>query len=219
MRRQAVTMETGFPARVGGLRARPLRPDGAIERTTASFGLWPWVLLAEREGMSVERFCRLANIAESALRDPGVRFSQPVCNRVAQLAYAQFGPGAAMQTALLVEAGHFQLLELIARTAPTVRVGIERGCAFFPLLHDGGHLHSEPLAGGRVALHWNPPQSYAVHHGYIELTFAVAIVGIRRETGEADARPDEISFTDPAPESCDLYSQSIAVELPFDMPF
>ena len=198
-------------------RARPRRSDGPIERTTASFGLWPWALLAEREGTSIERFCELAGISQSALRDPGVRFSQPVCNDVAELAYELFGPGAAMQAALLNEAGHFQLLELIVRTAPNIEVGLERGCLFFPLLHDGGHLHCERLAHGRIALCWNPPQSYPVHHGYVELTFAVALVGIRRETGASAASAEEVWFTHPAPDDLELHRRVLGVEPRFGM--
>jgi hypothetical protein len=193
-------------------------PDGRIERTTASFGLWPWVQLALSKGGSVESFCKLAGVAESALRDAGVRFSQPVSNRVAQLAYMRFGPGAAMDAGLLVEAGQFNLLELITRTAPTVTKGLEYGCIFFPLLHDGGHLCYEPLAAGRVALRWDPPQSYDVHYGYVELTFAVALLGIRRETAQPDAVPDEIWFRHEAPYDCALHTRVLGVQPRFGMP-
>jgi hypothetical protein len=199
-------------------RARRTLPDGPIERTTASLGLWPWAQLAVREGLGIARFCALAGIAESALRDPAVRFSQPVSDRVAQLAFARFGPSAAMQAAQLIEAGHFQLLELIARSVPTVKEGLEQGCRFFPLLHDGGHLVFEPLAGGRAALRWEPPQSYAVHHGYIELTFAVALVGIRRETQEPSAAPDEVWFRHAAPDDRAQHARVLGVEPRFGMP-
>src|SRR5262245_48130180 len=85
-------------------KVRAHAPDGRIERTTASFGLWPWVRLAVSQGDTVEHFCELAGIAQSAVRDLGVRFSQPVSNRVAELAYTLFGQGAAMEAGLLVEA-------------------------------------------------------------------------------------------------------------------
>jgi hypothetical protein len=192
-------------------------PDGPIERTTASFGLWPWIQLAVSKGDSVEGFCKLAGIAESALRDLGVRFSQPVTNRVAELAYARFGSGAAMQAGLLVEAGQFNLLELIARSAPSVSDGLEVGCRFFPLLHDGGHLCYEPLAGGRAALRWDPPQSYVVHHGYVELTFAIALLGIRRETGQPDAMPDEVWFRHEDPDDRALHTRVLGLEPHFGM--
>jgi hypothetical protein len=201
----------------GALPAVQVRePDGPIERTTSSLGLWPWVLLAQKNGVSVEQFCERAAVDVSALRDAEVRFAQPVVNRVAEIAYAQFGPGAAMHAALLVEAGHFNLLELIARTAPTVKDGLFQGCRFFPLLHDGGRLRCEPLAGGAVALRWQAPRSYAVHHGYVELTFAVAVLGIYRETAQTALAPDEIGFRHAAPDDRALHARVLGVEPRFD---
>ena len=193
-------------------------PDGPIERTTASLGLWPWVQLALRAGRRIDGFCALAGVDEGALRDPEIRFSQPVCNRVAQLACKRFGPAAAMQAAALIEAGQFQLVELIARSVPTVGDGLEHGCKFFPLLHDGGHLLYEPLAGGRVALRWDPPQSYAVHHGYVELSFAIIVVGIRRETAVQAFAPQEVWFRHAAPDDLAQHASLLGVEPRFGMP-
>src|SRR4051812_16376321 len=84
-------------SRVEGSKGRMRLPDGRIDRTTASFGLWPWVRLAVSKGHDVEHFCELAGIEQSAVRDLGVRHSQPVSNRVAQLAYTWFGSAAAME--------------------------------------------------------------------------------------------------------------------------
>jgi hypothetical protein len=195
-----------------------VRADGRIDRTTASFGLWPWVQLAVSKGDSVEHFCELAGIEQSAVRDLGVRFSQPVSNRVAQLAYTRFGAAAAMEAGLLVKAGQFALLELIVRSTPTVRKGLAYGCFFFPLLHDGGHLCCESLAESRAALRWDPPQSYVVHHGYVELTFAVTILGIRRETARPDAMPDEVWFRHDAPDDLSLHTRVLGIEPHFGMP-
>jgi hypothetical protein len=205
-------------SRVERSRRRVRAQDGHIERTTASFGVWPWVQLAVSKGDSVEHFCKLAGIAESAVRDLGVRFSQPVSNRVAQLAYTRFGTAAAMEAGLLVKAGQFALLELIVRSTPSVSKGLEYGCLFFPLLHDGGHLGYEPLPGGRCALRWDPPQSYTVHHGYVELTFAVTLLGIRRETACPEAMPDEVWFRHQAPEDLSLHTRVLGVEPRFGMP-
>jgi len=207
-----------LPAASRSELSRPRVPDGPIERTTASLGLWPWVQLAVHAGLDVERFCALAGVTESALRDPAVRFSQPATNRVAEVACASFGASAAMQAALLNEAGHFQLLELIARSMANVREGLQEGCRYFPLLHDGGHLSCEALRDGRVALRWDPPQCYSVHHAYVELTFAVALVGIRRETGQPNAAPDEVWFRHAAPDDAQLYRRVLGAEPCFGMP-
>jgi hypothetical protein len=99
-----------------------------------------------------------------------------------------------------------------------VREGLERGCEFFPLLHDGGHLVYELLAGGRVALRWDPPQSYGVHHGYVELNFGVALVGIRRETAREACAAAEVWFRHAAPDDCALHTRVLGVEPRFGMP-
>jgi hypothetical protein len=57
-----------------------------------------------------------------------------------------------------------------------------------------------------------------VHHGYVELTFAVALVGIRRETGMPDAMPDEVWFRHPAPHDLALHTRVLGVEPRFGMP-
>jgi hypothetical protein len=199
-------------------RARVRLPDGPIERTTASLCLWPWVQLALRDGMRIDAFCALAGVSESALRDPAVRFSQPVCDRVAQLVVSRFGPGAPMQAARLIEPGQFQLVELIARSVSTVKDGLEHGCRFFPLLHDGGHLLYEMLAGDRVALRWEPPQSYPVHHAFVELTFAVLVVGVRREAAQPELAPEEVWFRHRAPDDRALHHGVLGVAPRFGMP-
>jgi hypothetical protein len=202
---------------------RVQRPEAAAEpdsarNTTASFGLWPWVELARRSGMSVEEFCDLADVAPTALRDAGMRFSQGVANRVAQLAYDHFGVEAAIAAALTVEAGQFSLLELIARTAATVADGLETGCRFFPLLHSGGTLLHETATDRSHALRWQPPEDFEVHHGYVELTFAVALIGIRRETSNEALFPLEVWFRHEASSQLELHEQVLGPAIRFAMP-
>jgi hypothetical protein len=198
---------------------RPIEEHESAQQATASFGLWPWVELARRNGMPIESFCSLADVEPAALRDPGVRFSQGVANRVAQLAYEHFGPEAAMAAALTVEAGQFNLLELIARSAPTVADGLDTGCRFFPLLHSGGQLTHEIAADGAHALRWSPPADFEVHSGYVALTFAVALLGIRRETGHDELLPREVWFTHAAPGSLELHEQVLGKAVQFARPY
>jgi hypothetical protein len=174
-------------------------PAGLGERTTSSLGVWPWAQLAVKNGMPFESFCALAGVEAPALRDPEVRFSQAEANRVAELAIAQFGPEAPLEAARMIEAGHFNLLELIARSAPTVFAGLEQGCRFFPLLHDGGRMAFEALEAGALALRWYQPFGYTVHHGYVEMAFAVAVLGTRREAGDPGIEPAEVCFRHQAP--------------------
>jgi hypothetical protein len=188
---------------------------GAGARTTSSLGLWPWAQLAVQKLMPIERFCELCGVSVTALRDPEQRFSQAICNRLAALALERFGPGAAFEAALGIPRGHFNLLELIARSAPDVRSGLDQGCRFFALLHDGGRLSCEPQPGDAVALRWRPPTEYDVHHAYVELTFAVAVIGLRRETGHDPLVPVAVRFRHAAPADVGRHVQVLGVRPEF----
>ena len=143
----------------------------------------------------MEGLCSAAGIGPlSELRQPFARWGQGTCNRIAQLVCEQLGSDAAMAAALTVEAGHFQLLELLVRTARTVGDGLRIGCGYFPLLHDGGRLVHERLASGAHSVTWLPPDDLPVHHAFVELTFGVTVLGIRREARYEDAAAAEVSF-------------------------
>jgi hypothetical protein len=172
----------------------PAKVRSADCPTTAGYGLWPWIELVRRNDIDLERLCRYAGVSMSALREPFARWSQTTCNRVAEFAYESIGPDAAMAAARTVEAGHFQLLELLIRSAATVGDGLRIGCSLFPLLHWGGRLAHEQRVNGSRVVTWQPPQEYVVHHGYIELTFGVTVLGIRRETGKAAASASAVTF-------------------------
>lgn len=180
----------------------------AVERaTTASCGLWPWAELARRQGLDLEGFCAKQAIDLTELRQPFARWSQRICNSIAQFACDHVGSDAAMAAALTVEAGHFQLLELLVRTAPTVGDGLRLGCMFFPLLHDGGKLVHERSASGAHAVTWVPPQNYLVHHAFVELTFGVTVLGIRREARCRTAAAAEVTLQQPVPENTAAYQR------------
>jgi hypothetical protein len=189
----------------------------AEERTTASCGLWPWVELTRRHNVDIERLCAFAGMKLSRLRQPFARWSQASCNRAAQFVCDEFGADAAMAAALTVEAGHFQLLELLIRTAPTVGDGLRVGCLFFPLLHSGGRLLHERSASGVHAVTWHPPKTYPVHRAYVELTFGITSLGIRREANRPAASAAEVSFRHCAPANTALYRQVLGVLPRFEM--
>jgi hypothetical protein len=193
--------------------------DALWQGTTASFGVWPFAELARHHGLPIEQFCELAGIEPSALRDPNLRLAQSVANRVAELAQTHFGPDAGIAAAQTVEAGHFNLIELIARTAPTVADGLEHGCQFFPLVHAGGRLMLEVRSDGARALRWWPSPVHVVHPAYIELSFGVVLRGIRRETGQDSLEPTEVWFTHDAPPDDGLYHRVFGAGVKFAMPY
>jgi hypothetical protein len=187
------------------------------EPTTSSLALWLWVELARRHHMPIERFCQLAGVTVAELRDPEMRFSQGVANHVAELANQHFGRGAGLAAALTVEPGHFNLFELLARSAPTVGHAIADVCRFFSLVHNGGRLVHETASDGSHTIRWQPP-GYEVHAAYGELTFAVLLLTLRRETGDQSARPTEIWFRAPAPSDLTLHERVFGRVPSFDMP-
>jgi Arabinose-binding domain of AraC transcription regulator, N-term len=190
---------------------------GERHETVASFALWPWVVLSGKRDLSIERLAQLADVSVAELRDPGARFSQVIANRVAELAFQSAGSGAAMEAALTVEPGHFALIELLARTAPNVSEAMKLVCRFFPLIQDDVTLEYEARPDKALRMKLVPPE-YAVHHGYIELTFAVLLLAIRRETERPEAQPLEVWFAHRAPVDRRSFETVFGPNVRFDMP-
>jgi hypothetical protein len=175
-------------------------------------------VLAKKHEIPIERIAALAQVAIAELRDPGKRFPQVVANRLAELLYQRVGGSAAMEAAQLVEPGHFALVELLARTSPTVREGMGLTCKFFPLLHDDMRLEHEVRPDGAALLRIVSPPRYPVHHGYIELIFAIVMLGIRRETKQQGVAPLEVWFKHRAPVDRSAFEPVLGPGVRFDMP-
>ena len=160
---------------------------GGVE-PLASIALWPWVLLASQHELSVGQLAEGLGVPVAQLRDPGARFSQDVGNRLAEMVYERAGPGAAMHAAVMVEAGHFALFELLARTSPTVGEALVLACQYFPLLHRDVRLVHEVRADEVQVMRVTLPE-YPTHHGYVELAFAAWVLALRRETRDEGFAP------------------------------
>jgi hypothetical protein len=193
-------------------------PRGERHETIAGIALWPWVALACKHDLSIERMAHLAQVSVAELRDPGSRFSQVIANRVAELAYQKAGGGAAMEAALMVEAGHFALIELLARTSPSVGAAMALTSQFFPLIHDDVSLLHETRPDGGLRLQFVPPSGYVVHHGYVELMFAVFMLAVRRETAQPAIDALEVWFEHRAPVDRRVFERVFGPHVRFDMP-
>jgi hypothetical protein len=123
-----------------------------------------------------------------------------------------------MEAAKTVEPGHFTLLELLARTSPTVSRGLAMTCRYFPLVHDDVRLTHQVLPDGANCVTFVSPSDYVVHHGYVELIFGVIVLGMRRETERANASPIEVWFAHPAPESSTPFEALFESRVRFEMP-
>jgi hypothetical protein len=210
----------GTAARKGtGVRLAAIKPTAPVElRPFASIGLWPWVELGRRNGIPIERLAEVSGVRVAELRDPDARLAQGEANRIAELICQQHGPDAGIAAALTVEAGHFTLFELLARTAPTLNDALVEGCRYFSLVHGDARLvYDSPPTGPRI-MRLVLPDTYAIHRGFIELTFAVWMVGIRRETAQPFLTPAEVWFRHPAPQETGLYEELLGPGLRFGMP-
>lgn len=189
---------------------------GAGEVTTSSLALWPWTELAERSGLGRDWALQLAELEESELRDPEVHVDQRRADRLAAVVFDHFGSGAAVAAARTVEPGHFNLVEVLARSAPTVADGLDLACQFLPLIHRGGHLEHLRERDGSV-VRWKPRPEMTIHPGYVELLFTVAMLGMRRETGCAVV-PRRVWFAHSAPLDLELHHAELGEGVRFGMP-
>jgi hypothetical protein len=183
--------------------------------------LWPWVELARRTDLSIDRLTEEAGVTVAELRDPDARFDQDVADRVAAVLFQHIGGHAALAAALTIEAGHFTLFELLARTAPTVADALEQGCRFFSLIHSVVSLSYDALPNGNHVLRLVSPPTYMFHHGYTELTFAAWMLGMRRETARPDLAPVAVWFRHAAPQAPvdrTLYERVLGPSIRFEMP-
>ena len=170
----------------------------ATEPTTSTLAAWPWVLLAQQQGMTMSEICEATVLTEGELRDPGRYLTQLQANRLAELGFRMLGPVAALRAAQSIDRGHFALAELVMRSAPTVRDGADRACEVFPLIHRYTSL-THLTCSDRSFLHLNIASGLDVHLGYVELTFAVTLQGVQRETGRDDVRFASTWFTHSGP--------------------
>ncbi|HKP59420.1 MAG TPA: AraC family transcriptional regulator ligand-binding domain-containing protein [Polyangiales bacterium] len=187
--------------------------------TQASLTLWPWVELGRRHGLPIAELADRAGVRVADLRDPGMRFTQPAANRIAQLVCESAGQDAGIKAAEMVEAGHFALIELLARTAPNVGRALAQGARFFSLLHSEVRcLHRVEPDGSHLLRSVIPPGLFT-HHGFAELTMAVWTTGLRRETEQPSLEPLQVCFRHPAPqEDLSTYARVLGPRVKFGMP-
>lgn len=179
-------------------------PPGPGRQVLSGVGIWPWVELASRHGMPLGELAHLAGVAMSELRDPDRRFDQNVANRLADIVCRHCGPDAGVAAALTAEAGQFALIEVLARTAPTLGQGLEQVSRFFSLIHSESGLEYVRLPKGGGVLRLRLPTDYEVHFGLVDLMFSVCLVTMRRET-DPSLVPLEMWLRRRAPANTSLY--------------
>src|SRR5262245_31322984 len=126
------------PARDGAHAARVERtsdlvPSAGEGLTTSTLSGGAWIGIVDQHGIAIAVFYDADGKSEGELRDPGGYLSQRAANRVAELTFTRVGRDAALLAAQLLDRGYFALPELVVRSAPTVREGVDRACEVFPL--------------------------------------------------------------------------------------
>jgi hypothetical protein len=184
----------------------------------ASLALWPWVEVARRHDLPIDRLATLASVEVAELRDPGVRFSQVVANRIAEIVIQRAGAAAAMLAAQAVEAGQFALLEIAARTAPNVGHALAQVCRFFPLVHEDVRFVHEILSSGEHVVRVVMPPAYPIHPAYIEYAFGCWVLALRRETEQPSVSPREVWFKHRAGGDREPFETVFGPGVKFEMP-
>jgi Arabinose-binding domain of AraC transcription regulator, N-term len=194
----------------------PLAPTRPGQQAITGVGLWPWVELAGRHGLPLPELAQLVGVTVSELRDPDRRFDQSMANHVVELVCSRVGPDAGLAAALTAEAGQFALLEVLARTAPTIGLALAQVSRFFSLVHTGVDLQYQSQPDGAGVLRALLPHDYEVHHGFAEFVFGACLVTMRRETEQPSIVPLEVWLRRRAPPDRSLYDRVFGRVL-FDM--
>jgi hypothetical protein len=79
-------------------------------------------------------------------------------------------------------------------------------------------LQLEPRPDGSVRMRLVPAATYAMHHGFVELAFAIIMLAIRRETERPSLEPLEVWFQHRQPVDRRPFESVLGPHVRFDMP-
>jgi hypothetical protein len=156
--------------------------------------LWPFVAAFRRVGGDVAEVLQRIGLNEGQLRDPDVRIAYATAAELMETLVHHSGRGdLGLLAAGEVERGHFDLLELAVRSAPTLGEAIEHLVRFFVLLDDGAEL---ALTRGpeRSEMRLVGTSGSLVHPAYVEFLPAMLLLAARRETEVATLGAERICF-------------------------
>lgn len=191
-------------------------PVGRGRQVMAGVALWPWVELAGRHGLPLAELARLTGVEIAELRDHDRRFDQNVVNRLADIVCGRVGADSGLAAALTAEAGQFALIEVLARTAPTIGLGLVQVSRFFSLIHTEVSLEYLRQPNGDGVLRLQLPTDYEFHYGWVDLVFGACLVTMRREAQQPALAPLELWLRHRAPADRSLYD-SVFGRVRFEM--
>ncbi|MDD9947806.1 MAG: AraC family transcriptional regulator [Myxococcales bacterium] len=180
--------------------------------------LWPWILAFRDLGLDPKQELARVGLTEGQLRDPGERIPYDKTQAlIAGLVACSGRRDLGLLSARVVEAGHFELLELAARSARTLGAAIEHIVRFFSLVDSGGELSLEP-GDLRSRMSYQAISGHPAHPAYIEYVPALLLLAARRETGRADLCPLRVSFRHAGPEGMPAYGELFGCQVRFNAP-
>ncbi len=162
--------------------------------TVNSRVLWPFVVAFQHcDGDLLVELDRVG-LNEGQLRDPDVRIPYCTAGKLIDNLVKATGRGdLGLLAAREVERGHFDLLELAVRSAPTLGQAIDHLVHFFVLLDDGAVLTLErgrEQSAMRLTFNAGPP----IHPAYVEFIPSMLLLAARRETDVANLRAESACF-------------------------
>ena len=133
-------------------------------------------------------------LRENALRDADVRVPHAVAQPFIERLVEETGcPELGLLAAKEVEGGHFDLLEVAARSTPTLGVAVDLLLRFFWLVDDGVSLRLRP--GSQLAeMQMRISPSLQLHPAYVEFIPAMLLLAGRRETLDDSMSAESIWF-------------------------
>lgn len=184
--------------------------------TISSRVLWPWLVAARDLGVDPTASLQRLGLIEGQLRDPGHRIAYaPSQALIAALVEETERDDLGLLAAAKVEPGHFELLELAVRSAPTLGRAIGHLVRFFALFDDGASLVFHP-GQETSGLGYVVTCGQVAHPAYVEFVPAMLLLASRRETGVEALRPTVIRFRHPSPPSAEPHARLFQAPVVFD---
>lgn len=177
------------------------------------------VQFAEARGANAAQLLREVELDVQRMRDPDARIPVELEERLWETAARLVGDAHfGLRAATLLHPGAFDVLDYAIRTAPTLRVGLDRLVRYNRLVHSAAVFHLEERADSVVVEHaFAVPGRRPGRHAS-EFTIASLRVMAEQLSG-APVQPCSASFPDDAPsQDVTAYEQVLGVRPRFGAP-
>ncbi len=190
-------------------------PDMGAECTGTTRIVWPFLKLVTRNDLLWAQL----GLTEDGVADPEGRIAHHVLDLLLRAAIQSTGrPDLGLLAAQQLQPGDFDLLELVARSQPTLGEGIRCIPGLLPLLHDGWRL-SVNEREGTTETRFDLGPGLPAHPAGYDFFMAAVMISIRRATGKQDLQATEVLLPYPEPRNRETYASIFDATLRFDQPY